>query len=149
MDKNAIIDEAVQKAYNNLKDIIELKAMVVGNYLGIIIPMSKFDELIEYADDILNKLFSKFCDEIADKVTDDDIEFINYKTFINNDPSEELINDCFKIVNNRITNKKSSNETTLYSLLNSIKEKHSKEEIGKSLDTIFDILLDYYSIIRK
>lgn len=94
-------------------------------------------------------VFLKFCNEISNKVTKNDIEFIDYKTFISNDPSEELIKDCFDIVNSKITNKKSSNETTLYSLLNSIREKHSKEEIGKSLDTIFDILLDYYSIIRK
>lgn len=148
MDKNTIINQAVDKAYNNIIDVVKLKANIYGGYFGLIIPKNDINVIGDYADEIINLVYKKICDEIATKITKDDIEFIMYKTFSMNNPSEELIDDCFKIVNGNISNKKSSTETTLYTLLNSIKDKYSKEEIGKSLDTIFDILLDYYSIIR-
>lgn len=150
MDKNAIINEAVQQAYNNLKSIVDLKILgVIGNYFSLIIPESKFNSLKDYVDEIIDKTFWKFCNELSNKVTKDDIEFIMYKSFVNNNPSGELIEDCFKIINDILINKKSSNLTTLYSLLNPLKENYSKEEYEKSLDTIFDILLSYYSVIRK
>ena len=148
MDKNTIINQAVEKAYNNIIDVIKLKASIYGGYFGLIIPEHDIDAIGDYVDEIINLVYKKICDEIATKITKDDVEFTMYKTFSMNNPSQKLIDDCFKLVNNCISNKKSSSETTLYTLLNSIKDNHSKEEIGKSLDTIFDILLDYYSIIR-
>lgn len=149
MDKNTIIDEAVEKAYKNLTGIVDLNILIVGKYFNLIITENLFKEHPEYCDEIIDKLFWKFCSILSNKVTNDDIEFIMYKSFVNNDPSETMINDCFKIVNNILKSKKSSNDTTLYNLLDQLKANHNKNEIEKSLDTIFDILLDYYSIIRK
>ncbi len=150
MDKNTIVNEAVQEAYSNLKSIVDLRIMsIVGDYFPFIIPESKLNDLQDYIDEIINGVFWKFCNELSNKVTQDDIEFIMYKSFIRNNPSEKLIKDCFNIVNNNITNKKSSNDTTLYSLLSPIESKYSKEEYKKTLTTIIDILLDYYSIVKK
>ncbi len=144
MEKETIINEAVQKAYERITSIAELKAMISGDYFSLIISKDN----INYADDIINNVFWKLCEEISKKVTKDDIEFIMYKSFVDNDPSENLIKDCFNIVNNILINKKSSNNTTLFSLLDSLKDKYKQEEVNKSLDTVFDILLDYYTIIR-
>jgi len=149
MDKKTIINEAVQTAYKNITSIVDLRLMIVGNYFSLMIPESTLKDNIEYADDIINEVFWKLCDELSPKVTKDDMEFIMYKSFVNNEPSDDLIKDCFSIVNNALTNKNSSNRTTIYELLNSLKDKYDKGEISKSLDTIFDILLDYYSIIKK
>ena len=149
MDKKAIINQVVNEAYKNLTSIAELNANAIGGYFGLIIPEKKIRELISYYDDIVNLLFKKFCNNIANKITDDDMEFIIYKSFCFNDPSSELVQDCFKIVNDNLQNKKSSNNTTLLESLNSLKLNHSEPELEKSLNTIFDILLDYYVIIKK
>lgn len=149
MDKKAIINQVVNEAYKNLTSIAELNANAIGGYFGLIIPEKKIRELISYSDDIVNLLFKKFCNNIANKITDDDMEFIIYKSFCFNDPSSELVQDCFKIVNDNLQNKKSSNNTTLLESLNSLKLNHSEQELEKSLNTIFDILLDYYVIIKK
>lgn len=149
MDKDDIIKKAVNKAYYNLTGIANLKGNVVGGYFGLIIPENDLEELINYADEIINQTFFELCNEIATKVTKDDMDFIMYKSFSFNNPSKNLIDDCFKIVNDIITNKKSSNDTTLQSLLKTLIPNYNKEEIEKSLDTIFDILLDYYTIIKK
>ena len=77
------------------------------------------------------------------------MEFIIYKSFCFNNPSNELIKDCFKIVNTKILNKKSSNNTTLFESLKSLQDKYNEEENSKALNTIFDILLDYYSIVKR
>lgn len=145
MEKNTIINEAVQKAYKNITSIVDLRAMIVGDYFSLMVSQSN----INYADDIINNVFWKLCDELSKKVTKDDMEFIMYKSFVNNDPSEKLIKDCFSIVNDTLSNKKSSNDTTIFSLLDVLKDKYNKEEVSKSLNTIFDILLDYYSIVNK
>lgn len=149
MDKKAIINQVVNEAYKNLTSIAELNANAIGGYFGLIIPEKKIRELISYSDDIVNLLFKKFCNNIANKITDDDMEFIIYKSFCFNDPSSELVQDCFKIVNDNLQNKKNSNNTTLLESLNSLKLNHSEPELEKSLNTIFDILLDYYVIIKK
>ena len=149
MDKKAIINQVVNEAYKNLTSIAELNANAIGGYFGLIIPEKKIRELISYSDDIVNLLFKKFCNNIANKITDNDMEFIIYKSFCFNDPSSELVQDCFKIVNDNLQNKKSSNNTTLLESLNSLKLNHSEPELEKSLNTIFDILLDYYVIIKK
>lgn len=115
----------------------------------LIIPEKKTKELISYSDEIVNLLFKKFCDDIANKISDDDMEFIIYKSFCFNNPSKKLMQDCFKIVNDNLQNKKSSNNTTLLESLNSLKPNHSEQELEKSLNTIFDILLNYYVIIKK
>ena len=61
MDKNPIINEAVQQAYNNLKSIVDLKILgVIGNYFSLIIPESKFNSLKDYANEIIDKTFWKF-----------------------------------------------------------------------------------------
>ena len=72
-----------------------------------------------------------------------------YKSFCYNEPKKDLIEDCFKIVNNDIKNKQSDKEsTTLLKSLSSLQTKYSEEDMEKSLNTIFDILLDYYSIVK-
>lgn len=149
MEKEAIINEAVQTAYKNITSIVDLRLIIVGDYFSLMIPKSILENNIEYADEIINNVFWKLCNELSEKVTNDDMEFIMYKSFVNNNPSEKLIKDCFDIINNILSNKKSSNNTTIFSLLDVLKDKYNEEEVSKSLNTIFDILLDYYSIIKK
>ena len=144
MNKDLIIQKSVDEAYYKITSIATIKAYISGGYSDLIINKDN----INYVDEIINELFKKINNEIKIKVKKDDVDFIEYKSFCFNNPSSELINDCFKIVNNFITNKKSSNKTTLIDSLNSLKNKYSEEELAKSLDTIFDILLNYYTIIR-
>ena len=150
MDKDTIINQVVNEAYNNLTDLVNLRISAYGGIIGMIIPESKLMELAIYADEIINKLYIKFCNNLHGKIDIDSMKVEFYKSFCCNTPSKELINDCLEIVNNDIKKKQSSSETTtLLNSLNSLKPKHSEEDISKSLNTIFDILLDYYSIIKK
>ena len=148
MDNKAIIDEVVENAYKNITAIADYNLLVSGKYIDLILT-GDIKTYANYLDEIVNKLFWKFCDVLSNKITDDDIEFVMYKTFVNNKPSKELVEDCFKIVNDCIKKKNSSENTTIYSLLTPLKEKYSKEEIEKGIDTIFDIILSYYSIKRN
>lgn len=149
MTKQKIINEAVQTAYTNIPSIVDLDLIIVGNYVSYMIPQSILKNNPDYIDEIIDGVFWKLMNEIKSKVTRDDIEFIEFKEFLSKNPSSKLIKDCFDIVNTNLKNKKSSNEQSLFLLLKSIENNYPKEEIEKSLDTIFDILLDYYSIIRK
>lgn len=149
MTKQEIINEAVQTAYTNITSIVDLDLIIVGNYVSYMIPQSIFKNNPDYINEIINNVFWKLMNEIKSKVTKDDIEFIEFKKFLIKNPSDELIKDCFNIINTNLENKKSSDEQSLFSLLKPIETNYPKEEIEKSLDTIFDILLDYYSIIRK
>lgn len=149
MTKQKIINEAVQTAYTNITSIVDLDLIIVGNYVSYMIPQSILKNNPDYIDEIIDGVFWKLMNEIKFKVTRDDIEFIEFKEFLSKNPSSKLIKDCFDIVNTNLKNKKSSNEQSLFLLLKSIENNYPKEEIEKSLDTIFDILLDYYSIIRK
>jgi uncharacterized protein YejL (UPF0352 family) len=149
MTKQKIINEAVQTAYTNITSIVDLDLIIVGNYVSYMIPQSILKNNPDYIDEIIDGVFWKLMNEIKSKVTRDDIEFIEFKEFLSKNPSSKLIKDCFDIVNTNLKNKKSSNEQSLFLLLKSIENNYPKEEIEKSLDTIFDILLDYYSIIRK
>ena len=145
MNKNIIIQKSVDEAYYKITSIATIKAYISGGYSDLILNKDN----LNYANEIINELFKKISNEIKIKVKKSDIDFIEYKSFCFNNPSNELINDCFKIVNKSIkTNKKSSNKTTLIDSLNLLSNKYIKEELAKSLDTIFDILLDYYTIIR-
>ena len=148
MDKINTDNKYVEKALKNLKSIIDLKLLLIGDYLPLIVPKDILTSNLEYSEKIINDLFWKFCDELKDNVTNDDIEFIMYKSFVNNNPSDELINYCFEVVNDCITNQKNSETDSLKKLLDPIKDKISEDEFSKSLTTIIDILLDYYSIIR-
>ena len=138
------INELVNKAYYNLTGIAKTKSTFAGEYLLLIIP----NEYINNTDEILNKLFQKFCIEINKNISLENLD-IQYKSFCNNNPSKELINDCFKLIQNIIINEKSSNEATLYRVLDSLKPIHSEQELKKSFNTVFDILLDYYTITNK
>ena len=149
MTKQKIINEAVQTAYTNITSIVDLDLIIVGNYVSYMIPQSILKNNPDYIDEIIDGVFWKLMNEIKSKVTRDDIEFIEFKEFLSKNPSSKLIKDCFDIVNTNLKNKKSSNEQSLFLLLKSIENNYPKEEIEKSLDTIFDILLDYYSIIRN
>lgn len=149
MTKQKIINEAVQTAYTNITSIVDLDLIIVGNYVSYMIPQSILKNNPDYIDEIIDGVFWKLMNKIKSKVTRDDIEFIEFKEFLSKNPSSKLIKDCFDIVNTNLKNKKSSNEQSLFLLLKSIENNYPKEEIEKSLDTIFDILLDYYSIIRK
>ena len=113
MEKETIINEAVQTAYKNITSIVDLRLLIVDDYFSLMIPESILKNNIEYADEIINTVLWKLCDELSKKVTKDDMEFIMYKSFVNNDPSEKLIKDCFNIVNDILSNKKSSNNTTV------------------------------------
>ncbi len=149
MDNNTIINQVVNQAYNDLTGLIDLKATALGGYFGIIIPESRLEELMPFVDKIINGVYEKFCHILSASITDDDMEFIIYKSFCYNKPSKDLIEDCFKIVNDDIKNKQSSNTTTtLLKSLSSLPQKYNEEDTSKTLDTIFDILLDYYSIIK-
>ena len=148
MEQNTIINQVVNQAYNDLTGLVDLKITELGGYFGMIIHNNKFEELVQYAEEIINNLYTKFCNVLSESITDDDMEFIIYKSFCYNNPNETLVEDCFKIVNNDIKKQSSEKESTLLESLDSLKSKYSEEDISKSLDTIFDILLDYYSIIR-
>lgn len=150
MDKEAIINQVVNQAYNDLTGMVDLKiSAIIGGYFGMIIRKRKLEKLTPYVDDIINTLYDKFCVNLSKNITDDDMEFIIYKSFCSNKPNKDLIDDCFKIVNNDIKNKQSDKEsTTLLNSLSSLQTKYSEEDMEKSLNTIFDILLDYYSIVK-
>lgn len=150
MDKKTIINQVVNQAYNDLTGLVDLKiSVIIGGYFGMIIHESKLEELTPYVDDIINTLYDKFCVSLSKNITDDDMEFIIYKSFCSNKPNKDLIDDCFKIVNNDIKNKQSDKDsTTLLNSLSSLQTKYSEEDMEKSLNTIFDILLDYYSIVK-
>lgn len=150
MDKEAIINQVVNQAYNDLTGMVDLKiSAIIGGYFGMIIRERKLEKLTPYVDDIINTLYDKFCVNLSKNITDDDMEFIIYKSFCSNKPNKDLIDDCFKIVNNDIKNKQSDKEsTTLLNSLSSLQTKYSEEDMEKSLHTIFDILLDYYSIVK-
>lgn len=150
MDKETIINQVVNQAYNDLTGLVDFRvAGIIGGYFEMIIHESKLEELIPYADDIINTLYDKFCVNLSKSIKDDDVEFTMYKSFCYNKPNEDLIDDCFKIVNNDIKNKQSDKEsTTLLKSLSSLQVKYSEEDMEKSLNTIFDILLDYYSIVK-
>ena len=114
MDKDVIIKEAVNRAYYRLTSIIELKASIMGGYLSLIIPSQEIDTLSCFTDEIANQLFFRLCEEIKKTITNDDIEFIMYKTFSFNNPSKGLIDDCFNHINAILSNKKSSKEKSNY-----------------------------------
>ncbi len=151
MAKESIINQVVKQAYNDLTGVIDFRvAGIIGGYFEIIIHESKLEELTPYVDDIINTLYDKFCVNLSKNITNDDMEFIIYKSFCNNKPNKDLIDDCFNIVNNDIKNKQSDKvSTTLLNSLSSLQAKYSEEDMEKSLNTIFDILLDYYSIVKK
>lgn len=150
MDKDTIINQVVNEAYNNLTDLVNLRISAHGGIIGMIIPESKLMELAIYADEIINKLYIKFCNNLHGKIDIDSMNVELYKSFCCNTPSKELINDCLEIVNKDIKKKQSSSETTtLLNSLNSLKPKYSEDDISKSLNTIFDILLNYYDNTKK
>lgn len=146
MEKETIINQVVQKAYINLTQIAKLQCYVSGGYFGVIIPQNKINEIIDYADEIINNLFFKFCDELSSVITKEDTEMIMYKSFCFLNPNKDLLKNCFNLINNIILNKKSSNKTTLLTLLKPLETKYSKNDLEQTLDIIFDILLDYYVI---
>lgn len=150
MAKETIINQVVEQAYKDLTGLVDFRvAGIVGGYFGIIIHDSKLEELTPYVNDIINTLYDKFCVNLSKNITNDDMEFIIYKSFCSNKPNKDLIDDCFKIVNNDIKNKQSDKDsTTLLNSLSSLQAKYSEEDMEKSLNTIFDILLDYYSIVK-
>lgn len=150
MDKKTIINQVVNQAYSDLTGLVDFRvAGIIGGYFEMIIHENKLEELIPYADDIINTLYDKFCVNLSKSIKDDDVEFTMYKSFCYNKPNEDLIDDCFKIVNIDIKNKQSDKESiTLLKSLSSLQTKYSEEDMEKSLNTIFDILLDYYSIVK-
>lgn len=130
MNKDLLIQNSVDNAYYKLTSITEIGTYISGGYYNLIINK----ENLNFYDKIINQLFEKITNVIKFSISRDDVDSIEYKSFCFNNPSNELINDCFKIVNNFITNKKSSNKTTLIDSLNSLKNKYSEEELAKSLD---------------
>ena len=92
MDKETIINQVVNQAYNDLTGIIDLKILaIIGGYFEMIIHESKLEKLTPYVDDIINTLYDKFCVNLSKSITDDDMEFIIYKSFCYNEPKKDLI----------------------------------------------------------
>ena len=76
-----MINQVVKKAYKDLTGIVDFKvAGIIGGYFGIIIHESKLEELTPYVDEIINTLYDKFCVDLSKNITDDDMEFITYKS---------------------------------------------------------------------
>lgn len=148
MKNNNLINHTINQAYDNLTNIAKNKILIIGGYFRIIIPPKELITLNDYIDLIINQVFFKLVDKIKGKTTIKKINTITYNSYCFNNPSEALIKDCFNLVNEILFNKKSSCETTLFDLLNTLKEKHSKKELEKSLNTIFDILLTYYNTLE-
>ena len=125
MAKETIINQVVEQAYKDLTGLVDFRvAGIVGGYFGIIIHDSKLEELTPYVNDIINTLYDKFCVNLSKNITNDDMEFIIYKSFCSNKPNKDLIDDCFKIVNNDIKNKQSDKDST--TLLNSLSSLQAK-----------------------
>ena len=139
MNKEQIINEAVTKAYNNLVAITEVKATFTSTYIETIASFLP-KESYEYLDEIIDKLFWKFC---KDKKNFKNEPYIyNYRTFCLNEPNEEVLIECLALVRDCIQNK--NNEKTLFSLLKPLREKYPSSMNTNVVDTIFDILLNYY-----
>lgn len=137
MNKQKIIDEAVLKAYDNLVTIANLKANLSAGYiesLASFLPKESY----QYLDEIIDKLFWKFCLEIN---TSKKLDISNFHSLCFNIVENEVFNDCLKVIEDCLANK--NNEKNLFSLLNPLKEKYPSTNI---MDTIFDILIDYYII---
>lgn len=149
MNKETILTTVVQNAYDNLIGIAEVGAFVVGNYLDIIIPKDPLEQEHEDLDRIIDLLFWKFCDEIKHNLSKEKMIPIVYQSFCFNEPRQELIDDCFKVVNEALFHEENGHHTTFYSLLNSLSLNHKQEDLEQTLNTIFDILLDYYIAIKK
>lgn len=136
MNKEQIINNAVTKTFTNLVAITEVKASFTSGYIETIAGfLSK--ESYEYLDDIIDKLFWKFCQD--KKNFKNEPYIFNYRTFCFNEPAQELLIDCLVLVRDCVKNK--NNEKTLFSLLEPLREKYPSSNV---VDTVFDILLNYY-----
>lgn len=71
------------------------------------------------------------------------MEKIEYDSLSMNEVSDSFFEDCLLLIHNAIQQKKSEN-TPLYVLLQPLKEKYPKEA-EKTIDTLFDILLNGYT----
>lgn len=147
MDKESIINQVVEKAYMDLKDIVNLNCYVLGGYFEMIIPESKVKELSFYTDEIVNQLFEKFCLQISKKITKADIQSISYYSYCFAIPNQQILAECFEFVNNAIFNNNGDKEKKLYPFLKKLETKYNKDA-EEYLNIVFDILLDYYSIIK-
>lgn len=146
MEKETIIGQVVEKAYIDLIDISKYKINLIGGYFEIILFRNDIKEIGQYIDEIMNNLVIKFCDTISKRITENDIINFKYKSYCCNQPSKELLDECLKFVNNNITNKKDSKGATLTNFFDSLLPKFTKNELENTIDTVFDILLNYYSI---
>jgi hypothetical protein len=133
--------QMVEEAYTTLKNIAELNIHITGGYFELIFANKKEGQ--EEADQIINELFWKFCNELFFKKGKKVPKTIVYHSFTFINTSDSLLNDCHQIIRKQI-DKKKRNTDTLYSLLNPLTNKYPKEEVEKALDTIFNILLSYY-----
>lgn len=148
MDKNIIINQVVNQSYNDLIGLVDLKISVLGGYFGMIIYENRIEELAQYTDVIINDLYTKFCHELSKSITDEDMEFIIYKSFCYNKPNEDLLTDCIKIVTHDIKKQSGKEQINLLESFHLLKYKYSENDISNLLNTVFDILLDLYSIIK-
>lgn len=140
------INEIVENAYENLIDIVQLNIHIMGGYFPIIAQTMEKEEIGPLFDEVINQLFWKFCSLLEE--TDTLEEWEAYNSFSLTETSEPFFKYILTLVNHAIENKKSSNRTTLYSLLEVVKEKYPKEA-EKTLDTLFDILLNYSLLKSK
>lgn len=148
MEKDTIINQVVETAYIDIIDISKYNFNLIGGYFEIILYKNDIKQIGQYIDEIMDKLVFKFCDEISKKISINDINNFQYVSYCSNRPSEELIDECLKFVNTNIQNKKDSKTTALNIFFNSLQNKFTENELEQTIDTIFDILLNYYSIIN-
>lgn len=133
------IDEIVEETYQSLIDLAELKIHIMGGYFSLLIGKMKKEEIGIYFDEVVHRLFWKFCN-LLNEINMDKIE---YDSLSMNKVSDSFFEDCLLLIHNAIQQKKSEN-TPLYVLLKPLKEKYPKEA-EKTIDTLFDILLNGYT----
>ena len=147
MNNEMIINQAVNEAYYKLTTIAKVRANICGGYFEVIIPENQLSVLLEHSQEIINRLFQKFCKEISENIKKTNFYNIKISSFCFNVPSKNLLKLCSKIVKDTIF-KEQSNDN-LFELLEFTKKKYKKNEMEKSLNTIFDILLSYYCTIEN
>ena len=103
MDKKTIINQVVNQAYSDLTGLVDFRvAGIIGGYFEMIIHESKLEELIPYADDIINTLYDKFCVNLSKNITDDDIGLIHNTVEIADAINDKGIPDIDSIPGNQL-----------------------------------------------
>ena len=133
------INEIVEETYENLITVAQLKIHVMGGYFPLLVEKMKKEEIGIYFDEVVHRLFWKFCSTLDRKIKGEKKE---YDFLSMSEVSDAFFEECILLIHNAIQQKKSET-TPLYVLLKPMKEKYPNE-VEKTLDTLFDILLNNY-----